>query len=174
MNKNIIRIGSLCIFILIMIGLLYLIKSNEGFVDPPAVPTVDPESLTKAKQAVTIATAAVTTATKAVGTSTESSAAKDAFTAATAAVTAANSAVTDTMSALKVALGLQDVAGNPSAADINAKLTALDGFAATAKQTLADAQTAANNKNPAAAKSASDAAAATAAAKKKIYDDLPN
>lgn len=171
MNKNIIQIGSLCIVILLLMGILYVTRTNEGFVAPPA--TQDPELLTKAKQAVGTATAAVTAATRAVGTPAETSIAKDAYSKATLAVTAANSAVTDTMGALKVVLGLQDVA-DPSMATINEKITALDGFAATAKNTWEAAERAKAAKNPAEKKRLSDVAAADRDTKKRAWEALPN
>ena len=123
MNKRTIQIGSLCIVLLLLIGLFYVTKTNEGFVDSGA------DSLVKAKQAVTEATAANAAATKAVGSATEVSTAKDAFTKATAAVAAATTAVSAT----------KDAFGNLNIAD-------LERFAATAKENLAKAQADANTK----------------------------
>ena len=133
MNKRTIQIGSLCIVLLLLISLLYVTKTNEGFADSGA------DSLVKAKQAVTEATAAGAVATKAVGSATEVSAAKDAFSKATAAVAAANAAVTYT----------KDAFGNLNIAN-------LDTFASTAKDNLAKAQADANTK--AAAVTAAEAA----------------
>jgi hypothetical protein len=171
MNKNIIQIGSLCIVILLLMGVLYVMKRKEGFVATPA--TQDPELLVKAKQAVGTATAAVTAATRAVGTPAETSTAKDAYSKATLAVTAANSAVTDTMGALKAVLGLQDVS-DPSMDAINGKITAIDGFAANAKRTWEAAEANKTAKNPAEKKRLSDAAAADRDAKKRTWEALPN
>ena len=126
MNKRTIQIGSLCIVLLLLIGLFYVTKTNEGFVDSGA------DSLVKAKQAVTEATAANAAATKAIGSATEVSTAKDAFTKATAAVSAANAAVSST----------KDAFGNLNVAD-------LERFAATAKENLAKAQADANTKEAA-------------------------
>jgi hypothetical protein len=153
MNKNIIRIGSLCIFIILIIGLIYFIKSDEGFAPPPTA-TV---SLTNAKQAVTETNTAVAAATKAIGTSTDISTAKDAFTKATAAVSAAKSAVADT----KAALG-----------DLN--IADLEKIANTAKANFDAAQKAANDKDPAAAKRAYDDAVAKANAAESRFRSLPN
>ena len=107
------------------------------------------------------------------GTPAETSTAKDAYSKATLAVTAANSAVTDTMGALKVVLGLQDVA-DPSMATINEKITALDGFAATAKNTWNTAEADKAAKNPAEKKRLSDVATADRDAKKRAWEALPN
>lgn len=172
MNKTIIQIGSLCICILLLFGVLYVMKRDEGFVNPPT--TQDPELLTKAKQAVAAATAAVTAATSAVGTSTEASTAKEAYSKANAAVTAANSAVTDTMNSLKMALGLQNVVGDPPAGDINTKLTELSTFAATAKTNWTNAENEKTQKDPAAKKAAMDAADRDVVAKKAAWEALPN
>jgi hypothetical protein len=116
----------------------------------------------------------VTAATNAVGTSTETSTAKEAYSKATAAVTAANSAVTDTMNALKLAVGLQDTAGNPTMDTINEKITAMDGFATTAKNTWDAAVADKNAKDPAAKKTASDNAAADRDRKKAAWEALPD
>jgi hypothetical protein len=118
MNKNTILIGSLCIVILLLIGVLYVMKTNEGFADPPATGL-----LTTAKQAVTEATTASDAAKKAVGSATEVSTAKDAFSKATAAVTAANAAV----STSKEAVG-------------NVNITDLENFAKQAQTQLVAAQ----------------------------------
>jgi hypothetical protein len=173
MNKNIIQIGSLCICILLLVGVLYVMKTNEGFQNAVA-PTQDPELLTRAKQAVRAATDAVNAATRAVGTSTETSAAKEAHSKATDAVTAANTAVRNTMDALKKSIGLENVAGDPSLADINEKITAYDGFARNAKTTLDKAIDDKNRKDPAAKKKAWEDAVREEARTKTAWEALPN
>lgn len=171
MNKNIIQIGSLCICILLLVGVLYVMKTNEGFQNESA-PT--PESLKKAANAVSAATTAVAAATRAVGTSTETSAAKEAHSKATEAVTAANTAVRNTMDALKKSIGLENVAGDPSMAAINEKITAYDGFARTAKTTLDNAIADKNRKDPTAKENAMKEADREAARKKTAWEALPN
>lgn len=91
MNKRTILIGSLCI-VLLLIGALYVMKTNEGFVDPPAGAAL----IAAAKQAIVEATAANAKALAAVNTANEISTAKEAFDKATAAVAAANAAVSAT------------------------------------------------------------------------------
>jgi len=91
MNKRTILIGSLCI-VLLLIGVLYVMKTNEGFVDPPAGAAL----IAAAKQAIVEATAANAKALAAVNTANEISTAKEAFDKATAAVAAANAAVSAT------------------------------------------------------------------------------
>jgi hypothetical protein len=171
MNKNIIQIGSLCICILLLVGVLYVMKTNEGFQNASA-PT--PESLKKAANAVSVATTAVAAATRAVGTSTETSAAKEAHSKATDAVTAAKTAVRNTMDALKESIGLKDVVADPSMADINEKITAYDGFARTAKTTLDKAIDDKNRKDPTAKKNAMEEADRNADRKRAEWVALPN
>jgi len=163
MNKNIIQIGSLCIFILLMIGLLYFMKTNEGFLSPPA-PSV---SLTNAKQAVSDTNAAISAAKIAVGSSTEISTAKEAFTKATAAVSAANSAVSDT----KAALGNLNISELEKMATMtktnfeNAQKVVNDKNAAGSEYKRAEADVDLNNPNSAVAK---------AVAAKTRYNSLPD
>ena len=152
MNKRTIQISSLCIVLLLLIFVLYITKTNEGFTASPTAGL-----LTTAKQAVTEATAANAAATKAIGSATEVSTAKDAFSKATAAVTAANAAVSAT----------KDAFGNLNIAD-------LEKFAATAKENLAKAQADANTKEAAvtAAKAAHDNAIGIVRTAQTALDNL--
>jgi hypothetical protein len=118
MNKRTILIGSLCI-VLLLIGALYVMKTNEGFVDPPPGAAL----VERAKQAIAEATVAKDKALAAVNTPNEVSTAKDAFDKANAAVAAANAAVADT----KAAFGTLNI-------------ETLQGFATQAQTQLKDAQ----------------------------------
>ena len=156
MNKTSKWIGSLCIFILLLIGLFYFMKTNEGFADPSAVATA---SLVKAKQSIADTNTAIATATKAVGSSTELSTAKDAYTKATQAVEDANAAVSNTKDAPKDA----DIGSLAKILEVAQKQ--LEEAKKKETDTKAEVDT---------AEKAYNGAVQNAAAKKKIYDDLPN
>ena len=158
MNKNIIHIGSLCIIIILISGLLYSIHLKEGFVNPilPPLPIVTAAAtLTKAKQSIADTNTAIAAANKATGSSTESLTAQDAFKKANTAVADSNSAVTDTKNAL---------------GDLN--ITELEKIAATAKTNLTKAEKDAADRKAAAdnAKAAADTAVTNATAKKSEYE----
>jgi hypothetical protein len=152
MNKRTILIGSLCI-VLLLIGALYVMKTNEGFVDPPPGAAL----VERAKQAIAEATAAKVRAEGAGNTANEVSTAKEAFDKANAAVAAANAAVADT----KAAFGTLNI-------------ETLQGFATQAKTQLEEAQKAEIKAKGAkdAAQSAYDAAIKDENDKKAAYDAL--
>ena len=166
MNKNNIWLSSLCILIIVLIGLLYFIKSNEGFVDTPASLAAT-TSLATAKESIATTKTAIDAANKAVGSSTEMFTSKDAHTKATKAVADANAAVSNT----KTALG-----------DVN--IDTLTKTANTAKTNWMNAQKVVDDKNAPnsdynKAKADVDpanpnSAVAKAAAAKARYDALPN
>ena len=163
MNKNV-MIGSLCIFIILIIGLFYFTKVKEGFVDAILAAAT---ALAKAKQEVTQTNAAIDSAKKAVGSSTEISTAKDAYIKATNAIIAANNAVTDT----KAALG-------------DSNFAEFEKNANTARTNLSNLEKVINDKNAAGSEyrraeadvnpSNPNSAVAKAAAAKARYESLPN
>ena len=170
MNKTLIQLGSLCIFIILLLCLLYFTKSYEGFA---AVPTAA-ASLDAAKAAVAATNTAVDAAKKAVGSANEISTAKDAFSKATAAVTAANSAVADTKAALGD-VNISDLEKNANTAKTNwtnAQKVITDKNAIGSVYKNAEADVDPNNPNSAVAKAA--AAAKNAADKKAVWEKLPN
>jgi|688.fasta_scaffold1065660_1 hypothetical protein len=163
MNKNV-MIGSLCIFIILIIGLLYFTKVKEGFVDAIVAAAT---ALAKAKQEVTQTNAAVDSAKKAVGSSTEISTAKDAYMKATNTVIAANNAVKDTHSILDVS-NLAEFEKNANTAKTNwsnLQKVIADKNAAGSEYRRAEADV--NPANP-------NSAVAKVAAAKARFDALPN
>ena len=172
MNKTIIQIGSLCILIILIIGLFYFNKIREGFIELP-VPNAA-TSLTTAKQSITVTNAAIDAAKNAVGSPTEVSTAKDAFSKATASVTAANSAVADT----KAAFGalnipeLEKIASTAKTNWANAQKLVDDKNQTGSIYKAAEADVDPNNPNSAVAKAA--VAAKNAADKKVAWEQLPN
>lgn len=165
MNKNLKLLGSLCIFIIVLLILLYFTKSIENFVDTPLATATS--SLTKAKQSIADTNTALTAATKAVGTPSEIGAAKDAFSKANTAVADANAAVNDT----KTALGevnpksLSDIADVAKKNWTDAQKVVTDKDAPGSDYNKAKADVDPNNPNSAVAK---------ANAAKAKYDALPN